>query len=238
VCPTIEITEPESYEGLDEALAHLYGYDWLLFTSTNGVRFFLSRLAEKGQSVADLDEIQVCAIGDATAETLREAHVHVDLVADNSRGEGVYSALVTFLGGEEQLAGLNFLLPRAAIGREVLPKSLRDSGARVDVVTAYRTVLPANVDRGKLAAMLTGSADCIAFTSSSAVKNLALLFETDSVKRALGDLTIACIGDVTAVTAAEHGLSVDIQPGQPSIDTLVQSIAEYYSRADKAKETG
>src|ERR1041385_5134842 len=178
VCPTIEIREPDSYERLDEALDHLYGYDWLIFTSTNGAEFFLQRLIKRGLNVADLDEIKVCAIGQRTADKLHDAHVHVDLVPSQSTAEGVFAALSEFAGGEDHLRGLNILLPRAAVGRDVLPDALQKAGARVDVVTTYQTVLPDNIDRGKLAAMLTGSGDCIAFTSPSTIKNLAKLFDT------------------------------------------------------------
>jgi uroporphyrinogen III methyltransferase / synthase len=228
VCPLIEIAEPESYEQLDEALAHLYGYDWIIFTSANGVRFFLQRLVHQGLSVADLDDVRVCAIGEATAEHLREAQVHVDLVAEKSRAEGLFEALSNFVGGPEKVAGLNFLLPRAATGREYLPSAIETAGARVDVVTAYRTVLPPDIDRGKLGAMLTGSADCIAFTSSSTVKNFALLFDSPNLKPVLGDLVVACIGDVTATTAHEYGLQVAIQPNETTVKSLAHAIAEYF----------
>src|SRR4051812_25591664 len=76
-CPTIEIREPESYERLDEAIEHLYGYDWVIFTSVNAVEFFLRRLSRHNLTAADLDEVNVCAIGTATAEKLSSAHVHV-----------------------------------------------------------------------------------------------------------------------------------------------------------------
>src|SRR5215510_5475241 len=197
VCPTIEITEPESYVRLDEAIDHLYGYDWLIFTSANGVEFFLRRLSTRGGKVSDLDEIKVCAIGEATADRLHDAHVHVDLVPGKSTAEGVFNALDKFVGGGSHLAGMNILIPRALVGRDVLPKSLEQVGARVDVVPTYRTVLPVDLDRGKLSAMLSGSADCIAFTSSSTVKNLALLFDTHDLSDALSGLAIACIGDIT-----------------------------------------
>jgi uroporphyrinogen III methyltransferase/synthase len=98
----------------------------------------------------------------------------------------------------------------------------------VDVVTAYRTIVPTNVDRGKLAAMLTGSADCIAFTSSSTVRNLALLFDTHDLSQTLQALSIACIGDITAATAAEYGLKVDIIPNEFTVPALAAAIAEYY----------
>ena len=147
VCPTIEIREPDSYERLDEALDHLYGYDWLIFTSTNGVDFFMKRLLERGHKIEDLDEIKVCAIGQRTAEKLHDAHTHVDLVPSQSTAEGVFDALREFTGGGAHLRGLNILLPRALVGRDVLPKALEEAGARVDVVPAYQTALPENFDR-------------------------------------------------------------------------------------------
>ena len=228
VCPTIEIAEPESYERLDEAIDHLYGYDWIIFTSANAIDFFLRRLNTRGVNVEDLDEIKVCAIGQASADKLRDAHVHVDVIPSQAKAEGVFAALSGYVGGDEHLHGLNILLPRAAVGRDYLPKGLEAAGARVDVVTAYRTVVPENLDRGRLSAMLAGSADCIAFTSSSTVKNLALLFDTHDLSKILSGVTIAVIGDVTAATAAEHGLKTDIKPGQSTVKDLAKSIADYY----------
>lgn len=228
ICPTIEIAEPESYERLDEAIDHLYGYDWLIFTSANAIEYFLRRLNARGVKVEELDEIKVCGIGQPSADKLRDAHVHVDVIPSQSKAEGVFDALSEFVGGTEQLHGLNILLPRAAVARDYLPKALEDAGARVDVVTAYRTIVPENVDRGRLSAMLAGSADCIAFTSSSTVKNLALLFDTHDLSKVLSGLTIACIGDVTAATAEEYGLQVQIQPAQSTVKDLARAIADYY----------
>jgi uroporphyrinogen III methyltransferase/synthase len=154
--------------------------------------------------------------------------VHVDVVPAHAKAEGVFAALSEYAGGTEQLRGLNILLPRAAAGRDYLPKSLEAAGARVDVVTAYRTVVPENLDRGRLSAMLAGSADCIAFTSSSTVKNLALLFDTHDLGKVLAGLNVACIGDVTAATAAEFGLQVDIQPSESTVKALAKAISDHY----------
>ncbi len=100
----------------------------------------------------------------------------------------------------------------------------------MDVVPAYRTSLPENVDRGRIAAMLSGGADCIAFTSSSTVRNLAQLFDTDDLSEVLAGVIIACIGDITAKTAAEHGLQVMIQPNQFTIPSLARAIAEHFTQ--------
>lgn len=228
-CPTIEIREPETYERLDEAIDHLYGYDWLIFTSANGVEFFLRRLVAQHKSVSELDDVRVCAIGVATADKLHESHVHVDLLPTESKAEGVFKALSDFVGAAEKLHGLNILLPRAAVARDQLPKALEAVGARVDIVTAYRTAVPEDLDRGRLSAMLAGSADCIAFTSSSTVKNLASLFDTHDLSTILRNVTVACIGDVTAETAMEYGLTVDIQPSQFNSTELARAIASHYS---------
>jgi uroporphyrinogen III methyltransferase / synthase len=230
VCPTIEIDEPDSFERLDEAISHLYGYDWLIFTSVNGVDHFLRRFEEKGHHASEIDDLRVCAIGEATAERLMEAKLHVDVIPKEFKAEGVFEALAQFVGGEEALSRLNFLIPRAAVARDFLPKALEDAGARVDVVPAYRTKLPDNLDRGRISAMLAGGADCIAFTSSSTVRNLAQLFDTQDLSAVLEGVVVACIGDVTSETAAEHGLLSEIQPEQFTIPDLARAIAEYFER--------
>ena len=232
LCPTIEIRELENYDRLDEAIGHLYGYDWLIFTSVNGVDYFFKRLKAGRLEVSNLDELKVCAIGEATADKLRDLHVHVDVIPEEFKAEGVFSALERFVGGRRSLEGLNVLIPRASVARDYLPKALEEAGARVDVVPAYRTELPANLDRGRVAAMLSGSADCIAFTSSSTVKNLARLFDTQDLSVALTGVVIACIGDITATTAADYGLRVKIQPQQFTIPALARAIADHFSAND------
>ena len=232
LCPTIEIRALESYERLDEAIEHLYGYDWVIFTSVNGVEYFFQRLQTGNRNVSDLDELKVCAIGDATADRLRDLHVHVDVIPEEFKAEGVFSALERFVGGTAALEGLNVLIPRASVARDYLPKALEQAGARVDVVPAYRTDLPADLDRGRVAALLSGGSDCIAFTSSSTVKNLARLFDTEDLSGALAGVVIACIGDITATTAANYGLRVKIQPQQFTIPALAQAIAEYFSTSN------
>ena len=230
VCPTIEVKALDNYARLDEAIEHLYGYDWLIFTSVNGVDHFFERLRQQQRDAHELDDIKVCAIGDATAESLHKLHVHVDVVPAEFKAEGVYAALAAFVGGEGALSGLNILIPRASVARDFLPKALEQAGARVDVVPAYSTSLPDDLDKGHVAAMLSGSADCIAFTSSSTVKNLARLFDTQDLSEPLKDVTVACIGDVTATTAGQYGLTVHIQPSEFTIPALSRAIAEYFAK--------
>ena len=231
VCPTIEISEPASYDRLDEAIDHLYGYDWIVFTSVNGVEYFLRRLQTRGHQASELDELRVCAIDEATSESLIDAHVHVDLVPDQFKAERVFAALENFAGGREALSGLNVLTPRAATARDYLQNALEEAGARVDAVAAYRTVQPDGLNRGRVSAMLAGgAADGIAFTCSSSVRNLAQLFDTNDLGEILNGVVVACINNTTAHTAANYGLRVHIQPGDFTVPALVCAIVEYFGQ--------
>ncbi|HUQ31663.1 MAG TPA: uroporphyrinogen-III synthase [Pyrinomonadaceae bacterium] len=230
-CPTIEIVEPESFALLDEAIENLYGYDWLVFTSVNGVNYFLKRLETLGREVSELDDLRVCAIGEATAVRLRDARIHVDVIPEQFKAEGAYVAIESYVGGRDGLNLLNFLIPRAAVARDYLPKALEEAGARVDAVTAYRTVRPQSQERGRVEAMLAGGAvDCITFTSASTVVNFAQLFDTTDLSRLLEDVVVACIGSVTAGTATEYGLRVHILPLDSTIPALTRAIVDYYSK--------
>lgn len=229
-CPTIEIKELDDYQRLDEAIHHLYGYDWLILTSVNAVNYFFKRLAALGHDAASLDQLKVCVIGEATAERLRELNVHVDVIPSDFKAEGVFSALERFIGGTGAFTGLNILLPRASVARDFLPKALEEAGARVDIVPVYRTALPDDLDRGRVAAMLSGSADCIAFTSASTVKNLAQLFDTQDLSIVLSGIAIACLGEITSQAAADYGLQVEIRPEQTTVPALARAIADYFEK--------
>jgi uroporphyrinogen III methyltransferase/synthase len=229
-CPTIEITDPESYALLDEAIENLFGYDWIIFTSVNGVEYFQKRLDYLGHDVSDLDDLRVCAIGEATAARLRDASVHVDVVPIKFKAEGVFEALQNFLGGPRQLQRLSFLIPRAAVARDYLPRALEEAGARVDVVPAYRTVKPGDSEKRTVEALLLGGAvDCVTFTSSSTVKNFAALFDSSDLKPLLDGVAVACIGDITSATALEFGLNCEIMPSEYTVTALAHAIAQYFS---------
>ena len=228
-CPTIEIVPPASYAQLDEAIENIFGYDWLVLTSANAVEHFLARLSSAGKEINELDELHVCAIGEATSARLVEAHVHVDVVPEKSRAEGVFEALEAYLGGHERFENLNFLLPRAAVARDFLPRALEAAGARCDVVEAYRTVRPETTDRARAEALLVGGGvDCVTFTSSSTVHNFAQLFDTRDLRPLLSGVRVACIGAVTAETAAAYGLRADIVPAESNARALARALADYY----------
>ncbi|MDT7540911.1 MAG: uroporphyrinogen methyltransferase / synthase [Acidobacteriota bacterium] len=237
-CPAIEIVEPESYEPLDQAIENLFGYDWLIFTSTNGVEFFLRRFRALGRDVSDLDDLRVCAIGEATTLRLSEAFVHVDVVPQQSKAEGIFAALEGYVGGRDKFDRLNFLIPRAAVARDFLPRALEAAGARVDAVAAYRTVAPHTNERARVEALLAGGAiDCVTFTSASTVRNFAQLFDANDLKFILGETIVACIGDVTAAAAEEYGLRVHVRPNETTTNALAQAIANYFTRIPESTST-
>jgi uroporphyrinogen III methyltransferase / synthase len=229
--PMIEIVPPASYADLDRAIENLNEYDWLIFTSVNGVDYFLKRLTEHGEDTSRLDDLRVCAIGEATANHLASARVHTDVVPLKFKAEGVLAALESFLGGSEKFRGLKFLIPRASEAREFLPDALRKSGAIVDAVAAYKTVSPRDLNRGRIEALILGGAiDCVTFTSASTIKNLARLFNTNDLSGLLEGIAVACIGDVTTETAARFNLRVDIQPFEFTTAALAFAIADFYAR--------
>ena len=213
--PTIEIRPPEDWAPLDSAITELESYDWVLFTSANGVRFFIERLDASSKDLRHLRG-KVCAIGPATAERLRSLHVKVDLMPDEYVAESVLAAF-----GPQDLAGKRILLPRAKVARDLIPVELTKRGAIVDAVPAYQTVAPE--ESAKLAAeIFAGDArpHWITFTSSSTAANFARLCPLER----LGGVKIASIGPVTSRTIRELGLRVDLEPKRYTMEGLVEAL--------------
>src|ERR1051325_2764479 len=205
--PMIEVKEPESWDALDEAIRQLRCYDWILFTSINGVNYFSQRLRQaRSEALASVTAAHICAIGNATAQALESAGVEVDLIATDSKAEGLLRSLVDHVGGAKAVGRMRFLIPRAQIAREVLPEELRKLGAQVDAVAAYQNVLPESGRKDLLGLLRQGSIDAITFTSSSTVKNFMAVAGGEDLADLLQDILIACIGPVTAATAYDYRL--------------------------------
>src|SRR5712692_809554 len=226
-CPTIEIAAPTSWDQLDTSIGRLGEYDWIVFTSANGVEFFFRRLVEiRGDATEALATNITCAIGPATARALVGTGAAADVVASDSRAEGALKAIIDYLGGAEFVRGLSFLIPRARMARDILPAGLRRLGARVDAVETYQTIKP-NVKRESITSLFTeNSIDAVTFTSSSTVSNFAELLGLTDRSGLLSNTVVACIGPITAKTAANHGLQETIQPEVYNATELVNSIAE------------
>jgi uroporphyrinogen III methyltransferase/synthase len=225
--PMIEIREPDSWQLLDASIKQIHFYDWLLFTSANGVKYFLRRFNETcNRPLASISSLKICAIGKATAQALESTGVPVDLIAGDSTAEGVLQSLLAHLGKASALGGLRFLLPRARMAREVLPEELRRLGALVDAVETYQNVLPV-VDSDNLRRLLRdGAIDAVTFTSSSTVNHFATLFGSQDLSALLQNTLVACIGPITAATAAEHHLKNIIQPDTYNAPALVEAVVQ------------
>ncbi|MFN8006238.1 MAG: uroporphyrinogen-III C-methyltransferase [Terriglobia bacterium] len=224
--PTLEIRPPDSWTSMDEAIARIASYDWLLFTSVNGVHHFFSRYRTLERDIRELKGVKLAAIGPATERALRDLNLKVEVLPDEYLAEG----LVESLRGKV-LKGSRILIARAKVARDVLPTELARQGMQVEVVEAYQSVLPV-VSREELDLLFTERpVDMVVFTSSSTVSNLAELLKPKAIGDVLQSSTIAAIGPVTARTAEEHGLKVSVQPPQYKISSLVNAIVEYYAKA-------
>ncbi|MFQ5902706.1 MAG: uroporphyrinogen-III synthase [Candidatus Binatia bacterium] len=223
--PTIEILAPKSYDSLDEAIHKIETYHWIIFTSANGVEHFLARFQHLKWDMRSLKEIKIAAIGPETAKALESFNLRADLVPQEYRAEAILQKLKP-----DEMRGKRVLLPRAAEARDILPKTLREWGAEVDVVEAYRTVA-AKSDAPWFRSLLLGrKIDMITFTSSSTVTNFAALFQDEDMGELLASTAVACIGPITQERAKEMRLRVDVVPREYTIPGLTEAIVEYFNR--------
>lgn len=216
--PTIAIEPPDDPGPLRRALRSLDTYHWLVFTSVNGVRRVFSMLEGEGRDPASaLADVRIAAIGPATAEPLRETGVTVEVVPAEYRAE----ALVDALRAADDLSGRRVLLARAAEARPVLPERLRESGARVDEIAAYRTV-PGRPEVDDLPQRLRGgTVDWLTFTASSTVRNFVRMAGGE-----VGEARVAAIGPITAGTARELGLPVHAVAEEYTVPGLVRALVD------------
>lgn len=222
--PTIEILPPLRWKELDQAIHQLKFYDWVIFTSANGVHFFWQRLKEKGKYRLP-SFLKVCAIGPATSRQLKEKKIPVAYMPKEFMAESI-------LDGFEKMfiKGKRILLARAKKARDVLPKGLRKMGAEVDVVEVYRTVRPKGGLKRLRQLLTKEKIDVITFTSSSTVNHFAELLKKEDLRKLLRGIAIACIGPVTTRTAKRWGINVQIQPRQYTLPSLTQAIADNFAR--------
>jgi len=213
--PTIEIRPAGDYGLLDRAIACLDSYDWLIFTSANGVRFFRERLRALPVDLRSL-RARICAIGPATRRAVEAVRLKVDLMPEEYVAESLLRAFAA-----HDLAGKRILLPRAAVARDLVPAELARRGAQVDVVEAYRTVIPDGTP-ARARDIFGGQRkpDWITFTSSSTVTN----FVRAAGSEALEGVRVASIGPITSATARKHGIPVTAEAKTFTIDGLVEAI--------------
>jgi len=215
--PMIEIQPPADARPLARAIACLDTYDWLIFTSANGVRSFVEHLAD-----IRFLRAKVCAIGPATAAAVEALHIKVDRMPKEYVAESLLEALAS-----DDLAGKRVLLPRAAMARDLVPVELARRGAIVDVVEAYRTGLPEDA-ASRVREVLARNPTWITFTSSSTVRSFCGLFGSAELPRLMAGVAVACIGPITRATAQGRGLTPQIVPADYTIPALARAIVAHF----------
>lgn len=221
--PLIAIEEPEDFAYLDQAITNVRSYDWLILTSVNGVEAFFRRLRHLGKDVRELYGINLCAVGPKTREALEVRGLTCEYVPGEYKAEGIIEIFKDL-----EISGKRFLLPRADIGRKVLPEALEQMGAHVDDVAAYRNVICTdNADQLKQM-LVDQSIQLITFTSSSTVNNLLSILEGVNYHELLNDVVLASIGPITSETIRKHGLTVGVEAKEYTIDGLVEAIKGYF----------
>lgn len=217
--PAIVIAPPADPRPLDEAIARIERYDWVVFTSANGVEAFFERLWET-RPEASMTSLRFAAIGPRTAESLSERGHQAEVVPSRFVAEEVFHALEKRTLVRDQ----RFLLPRADIAREALPDLLRRSGALVDVVVAYRT-LPATEDVRRASELVRRSeVDLVTFTSASTVRS----FFAGLDPSLRGRVAAASIGPVTSRALRELGVEPAVEAETYTVQGLVEAIARHF----------
>jgi uroporphyrinogen-III synthase len=224
--PTVSFAAVENSQALDGALRDLAEFDWILFTSQNAVRFFCQRIRELNLQVATLQKPRpmVGAVGKATAAAAIEQGFRVDTVPKNHSGEALAKELWGAIGDRK------ILLPRSDRADDRLSKALREAGANVTEIVAYRTAAPDSLDPKILKRIRDAEVDAIVFASPSAFRFLSECVGAAELAELSSHVQFAAIGPTTARALREEGMRVEIEASQSSAAGLADSIAKYYQR--------
>jgi uroporphyrinogen III methyltransferase/synthase len=251
--PTIKIVPPERYDELDSTIDRIETYDWLIFTSKNGVKYFFKRFFEKERDIRELKGIKICAIGTKTAGEIKQYGIKIDLIPDEFRAEGLIEAFIKEQraqstptltlpsrgegigwGGNselrtpdpELLKGVKFLLPRAENAREIFPEKIRELGGQIDLPVAYRAIKPEFAGKRLKRFLKEGRITIATFTSAATFNNFREITKEDADELLKG-VAIAVIGPVTVEAIKKTGLKVDIMPKEATIEALVDEIIKW-----------
>jgi uroporphyrinogen III methyltransferase/synthase len=225
--PTIRVLPPEDNSGLEAACAEIGSYDWVVFTSANAVGYFMRTLLAT-RDVRELKDVRICTIGPSTASYLLKYGIRVDLTPTEYRSEAVVDAMRA-QGG---LRGSRVLLPRADIAREILGDELRDAGAEVVEVSAYRTVLATGDREGDhdvYRMLLDGQIDAVTFTSASTVRNFVEILGREQAVDLLKNTVVASIGPVTAEAAQQLDIVTSVMPERYTIADLIDALVAHFT---------
>ena len=220
--PTIKIEPPTRRQDVVDALLELNAYDWLVFTSANGVATFFEYFFRQFHDMRDIGGARIAAVGPATAKKLKELHLQVDLMPEEAMAASIAEAFSEY----ESIDNLKICLLRAEVANRELPAALEALGAIVDDVACYKTV-PETEDPGGVAAkLIEHGADWITFTSGSTVEHFHARFDLPGVVKRFPQLKIASIGPETSKTLAGLGLKPTVEARQHTIEGLVGALLD------------
>lgn len=221
--PTIEVAAPGSFRLIDKKISHLKEYDYLVFTSINGVKAFLSRMKILNKDSRCLNGIKIAAIGKMTAHVLKKHFLFPEIIPDTFTSKHLANEFK-----KEDIKKKEILLIKSKLSSDVLPGQLRKMGAKVDEISAY-TVREPRVDLKKFKLLFKHQeVDLITFTSPSTFNNFILLMKGEPVKQLLKGVRVAAIGPVTRKEITKQGVRVSITASQHTVSALVDAIVTYY----------
>lgn len=225
---TVPPSDPETMDQRDQRFHQLREYDWVIFTSANGVAFFLQRYRELFPDQEPEQSFRIAVVGTKTARFVEEQGFQVDVIPESYHAEGLVEALIPQIATGEKV-----LFPRARIARNVLPEALRERGIEVDEIIVYDTVMPANSSAEIITRLQQKEIDVVTFTSSSAIKHFVrIIHEDDQAIHSglLNDVITACIGPIAADTARKKGLKVDVVPQKDyTVEGLIKALHAYFN---------
>ena len=221
---SIKIEIPgDGWKSIDKGIEHIKEYDWIVFTSQNGVDAFFGRLNEKGLDSRALGCAKIAVIGPATDKQLRRYGLKADCVPEKYKAEDLLEAMKQLIKPGEKI-----FLPRAKVARSVLPDGLAEAGCTVDVAEAYQTVCDVENKEKLKELLIRKEVDIITFTSSSTVHNL--IGQIEGKTELLENVSLACIGPITADACREHHLNPDIISDVFTIEGLAGAIVKGVDR--------
>jgi len=218
--PTIKITRPKETDAIVDALLGLNAYDWLVFTSVNGVTAFFDIFFRRFQDMRDIGGVRIAAVGPATAAKLRELHLQVDLTPDEFTGKKIAAAFAKF----QSIENLKMCLLRAEVANPDLPKALEELGAIVDDIAIYKTVAETEDPAGAGAAMLESGADWITFTSGSTVEHFHARFDLPKLLKKFPQMKLASIGPETSKAIRALGLEPALEAKAHTTEGLLAAL--------------
>jgi uroporphyrinogen III methyltransferase/synthase len=231
--PTIKIVPPTEAQDLADAMLELNAYDWIIFTSPNGVKAFFEYFFKAFDDMRDIGGVRIAAVGPATAEKLRELHLRVDLMPDEYVASKIGKAFEKF----ESIENLRVLILRAEIANRELPQHLEEMGAIVDDVAVYKTVPETDDVTGAAARLNEVGADWITFTSGSTVENFNARFKLDELLKKHPQLKLASIGPETSKAIVALGLKPTVEAKEHTIDGLIKAIERTSAQSESKAES-